>query len=418
MLRAKKMTKRFVFFPTFLISILLNLPCKATTILKVKGKQALVESEDLKFEAGSYFDVYNLKGKAVGLLEIKKAGRQKAIGIIKIGRGASGYSLEPRSRKSAMAIERKYLETKEKRMRLVQEKRRAEHIRKQKIARAKRNEALRKQRQEAYRRRMALLKSREKRTRRGIANYNKSYDDLTEDDTSTGYDDAGNEDSYSDREYYGDSMDYEALANTRKTRQRGRYQHRKKPRKQFSSLYDSYGGIQLGDMNVGMGITPEIKLDIFRLKLTNVDLVGPGYGLSGFIDIGVLNFLKIHLSLGYSWFNAISKKSCGGRSVCGVQIHHLLAGSGTKFVIKSSNIADIWLGLNGKLLYPFSYINKANLGKNSFNLHGTMGFMLGSDLKFGSFSLFPSIYIDVFIPPGKTTFITSSGLKLGFGFNL
>ena len=76
---------------------------QAAMILKTKNKQALIHLEGLKTKRGSYFEAVDLYGNKKGLLQIKKVGKKKAIGILSLGRIGKRWSLEPVSKKRAVA---------------------------------------------------------------------------------------------------------------------------------------------------------------------------------------------------------------------------------------------------------------------------------------------------------------------------
>ena len=64
-------------------------------ILKVKGRKALVDLEGVKAERGDKFDALNLYGKPLGVLEIKKVKRGKAIAVLLKGKMGVSWILEP-----------------------------------------------------------------------------------------------------------------------------------------------------------------------------------------------------------------------------------------------------------------------------------------------------------------------------------
>ena len=64
-------------------------------ILKVKGRKALIDLEGASAELGDRFNALNLYGKPLGLLEIKKVKRGKAIAVLRKGKMKVNWILEP-----------------------------------------------------------------------------------------------------------------------------------------------------------------------------------------------------------------------------------------------------------------------------------------------------------------------------------
>ncbi len=64
-------------------------------ILKVKGRKALVDLEGVQSEKGDKFDALNLYGKPLGVLQIKKVKKGKAIAVLIKGKMGVNWILEP-----------------------------------------------------------------------------------------------------------------------------------------------------------------------------------------------------------------------------------------------------------------------------------------------------------------------------------
>lgn len=64
-------------------------------ILKVKGRKALVDLEGVQAEKGDKFDALNLYGKPLGVLQIKKVKKGKAIAVLIKGKMGVNWILEP-----------------------------------------------------------------------------------------------------------------------------------------------------------------------------------------------------------------------------------------------------------------------------------------------------------------------------------
>ena len=73
-------------------------------ILKVKGRKALVDLEGVKVERGDKFDALNLYGKPLGVLEIKKVKRGKAIAVLLKGKMGVSWILEPAAESAGAAF--------------------------------------------------------------------------------------------------------------------------------------------------------------------------------------------------------------------------------------------------------------------------------------------------------------------------
>ena len=79
-------------------------PAHSAVILKVKGRKALVDLEGVAVEKGDKFDALNLYGKPLGVLEIKKIKRGKAIAVLLKGKMGVSWILEPSAQESASAF--------------------------------------------------------------------------------------------------------------------------------------------------------------------------------------------------------------------------------------------------------------------------------------------------------------------------
>lgn len=67
----------------------------SAVILKVKGRKALVDLEGVQAEKGDKFDALNLYGKPLGVMEIKKVKKGKAIAVLLKGKMGVNWILEP-----------------------------------------------------------------------------------------------------------------------------------------------------------------------------------------------------------------------------------------------------------------------------------------------------------------------------------
>lgn len=67
----------------------------SAVIIKIKGNKALVDLEGVQAEKGDKFDALNLYGKPLGVLEIKKVKKGKAIAVLLKGKMGTNWILEP-----------------------------------------------------------------------------------------------------------------------------------------------------------------------------------------------------------------------------------------------------------------------------------------------------------------------------------
>ena len=86
----KKLLTFVVFFILFSFS-----EAHSAVIIKIKGRKALVDLEGVQAEKGDKFDALNLYGKPLGVLEIKKVKKGKAIAVLLKGKMGMNWILEP-----------------------------------------------------------------------------------------------------------------------------------------------------------------------------------------------------------------------------------------------------------------------------------------------------------------------------------
>ena len=70
-------------------------PASSAVILKIKGRKALVDLEGVQADKGDTFSAISVRGKALGLLQIKKIKRGKAIAVLLKGKMGPNWLLEP-----------------------------------------------------------------------------------------------------------------------------------------------------------------------------------------------------------------------------------------------------------------------------------------------------------------------------------
>ena len=79
-------------------------PAHSAVIGKIKNKQALIHLEGVQPQVGSYYKVTDLYGKSRGLMKIKRVGKKKGIGVLKIGRMETNWAIEPMPRRVAFQL--------------------------------------------------------------------------------------------------------------------------------------------------------------------------------------------------------------------------------------------------------------------------------------------------------------------------
>ena len=94
MTRKKSLLDFIIFFVFALCCSVLPFPSYSAVIVKIKGRKAMVDLDGVQAEPGDRFDALNLYGKALGLLEIKKVKRGKAIAVLLKGKMGVNWLLE------------------------------------------------------------------------------------------------------------------------------------------------------------------------------------------------------------------------------------------------------------------------------------------------------------------------------------
>ncbi len=343
----------------FTLSLLfLPFSVESAVVLKINNNQALIHLEGLRTKRGAYFEALDLYGNSKGLVQIKRVGDKKAIGTLKLGRIGLKWSLEPKSKRWAISKLRKY------KMALLQ---------KQKLKRKRFIQQQRKKR---------LLAQKRRNAQREIAS--NDQEEFLIDDNQFSFNNSDNYDSYND------SNDF----------------YNKESSKHPYSGNFTIGVQPIGSFNF-MKISPSKKNSIF--------IKGFGYGGRFFVEASVNDFLSIGGHAGYQRYSAKSEDKCG-KSTCSLDIDYVIAGLTLKGHLLNKKSIKLSLGIDGSLLYPLGYLNKANLSKESFDFHGTLGLILGVDLSFGNFVIPISVTPSLVVPPTATTLVGTTSVNLGFGY--
>ena len=371
------------FFTFFLLAASLSAPlAESAVIVQTKGKKALISLKGKKTRKGAYFQVINMYGDPKGLVQITRTGRSKAIGVLKLGKIKKSWHLEPRSKRWAKKAQR--------------------------TAWLKKRKGYRK---------MLAAKRKKQRLNRRLANieqqmeYSADIDDnsfeednnyLPEDDSSsyTG----NNRESNQKNERPSEENKWEKLP----------YKHNNNDRSSRNLL--STAKFTLGIMGAG-------GLNTMTLKPTrnNTQLSGFGWEALGFAEMDFQNGFAFSGLLGYKNFRIANQKSleCGSRNPCLLKIQYVKIGGDLKYIFSRNKSFDLWGGISGSFLWPIAEpINNAGLTKNSFGLHGTLGPVLGVNLKTQNLIIPISFRASFFNPPTDTTFAWALFLRAGIGLQL
>ncbi len=373
--------KLFIF--TSLLLFIIS-PAQGAVIIKIHNNQALIHLEGLKTKKGSYFEALDIYGNSKGLVQIKQVGNEKAIGVLKLGKIGLKWSLEPKSRRWATSKFRKYKtvliqKQKLKRKQLAQQKRRKDQ---RQIASYNREEEYLMDDREQF------SQQKRRKAQRQMAPYNREEEYLMDD----------RELSFSDSDNYNSNIDSYNSESKKDTLLMG----------PSNSANITVGLQPLGTFNF-MKISPKKSKD-------NILMKGLGYGGRFFIETSMNKSLSFSGYMGYQRFASESENECGKSKRCSLKVDYVSAGLSLKFSPINKKSLKLFAGLNGSILYPLGYINKANISKESFGLHGTLGPILGANLLFGNFTIPININVDVIIPPTVTAMTVIANFSLGVGY--
>ncbi len=379
----------FIFVSTLFVA-----NSEAVIVLKVKNKQALIHLEGVNTKRGAYFEAIDLYGKKKGILQIKRVGQKKAIGVLKWGKIAKRWSLEPISKNKALAV--KKMAKRKVKLALIQKKKIKRKLAKQKILLKKRMAAKRKK----------------QRRRRSIASNNQEEYIL-------------NDMPKEFQEFPSDSSDYqsqEVLADDSGYEEEGFRSSDQNQDKNFD-FQEVYDAEPKGPKQLSAGIAPRMEFGLMQVNPNHNPgymATGLGYGLSVFADFALNNLIRTEGSLGFKRFAVhADENKCGERRGCSVEINYITAGLSLKMNIMDFNDHKLWGALEGVLMYPMRPpVSNQILENESFDPpHGTLGLALGTDITMGNF-IFPISFRSGFhIPPSKGAVVGNAGLQLGVAYN-
>ena len=373
--------------PIILFFAFFAAPSQGAVVLKVKNSQALVHLEGMRAGKGSYFEVLDIYGERRGIVNVKRAGKKKAIVALKWGRIKKGWSLEPTSKKQALNQIKQDGEGKKSRQALLKKKRlkkkrRLARLEKQKLKRRARRKRMRK-------RRLARKRAAAHRRLASVEPYEDAYTEpeeylINDNQLSGGGNPADNVPAPEDS----------LLPSSEEMREGG-------------------GGISFP---FTVGVQPEGGFDLLKIKprarAPVSSLSGLGYGGKIFFSAHVNDFLSVEPQIGYRKYS-VSSKDCDERGGCFLSLDYVTAGADLKIYLTG----NFWAGARGVLMYPLQYENKTDLKEESFEgLHGTLGGALGYDIAVGNLIAPVSLHASLFMPHSKTVSFYSVGLAFGLGF--
>ena len=381
---------------------------EAVIVLKTKNKQALIHLEGLKTKRGAYFETVDLYGKRRGIVQIKRVARTKAIGVLQYGRMAKRWSLEPTSRKRAVAIQKN---TKRRSVRIAR-------IQKEKIKR-KLGKLAQKNPRRLKNKRLVHKKT---ASRRGIASYEKRQGEYITDDFSK--DSKGEyiindfpKDSNPSQEVLSYDSDYSSarsFSGSPEGTDQARYLN---PQADYADeLIDLKSPKQLS-----LGLAPRIEYNVMKIipprNQPEYLMSGFGYGLFAFADFPLNHFIGAGVSLGGKYFSvSAEEQKCGKKGGCSLSIYYFSAGLSLKLNLIEFYNHKFWLAGEGVLMLPLLPSNNI-LEEESFSpFHGTLGGNLGIDFTLGNFVIPVSIGGAVYLPTTKTTLTGSAGFQLGLAY--
>ena len=394
------MKLRILFF-IFFVVILITPNSQAIVILKVKNKRALIDLEGLRTKKGAYFEAIDAYGKKRGFVQIKRIGKRKALGIVKLGMINKKWSLEPTSKK-------KVLKGIIKRRRQARQDVLIQEENKKQLLLARKRKMERKKRAERIKERKRLAKQK-RAFKRFLASYKEG--------------DEGYIESFPEKDPYQskDVLSYNtppqgniysgASSNT-------------------SNLVNPVGSVQAISeikgvhekskrMEFLLGISPRVEYNIVSANppknKPSYLMQGLGFGVFVHADLSVNSFLRVGGNLGFKKFS-VSAEKCGSRS-CFLKVDYAYSGADLKLNVLQLDSHKFWLGFETALMYPVAISNKSQIEKSSFSLfHGTMGLALGLDLAFGNIVIPFSLKGSLLMPPSTTTLTGNFGLQAGIAY--
>ena len=363
-------------------------------ILKKKNRQALLHLEGLQTRPGAFFEVLDWRGNSRGLMQIKRLSknRKKAIGVLKSGRMAKNWALEPVSHRAA---ERKLKKLRGKQALL--KKRRS--VRRLASARGKRKwEPVRR-----VRRKQRRIPS------RYLSDVNESIQE-----------EANYEQETQNEQYM---IDEQSISPPREDYYNPDF---------LKKASDGEAESSDLDMNLTVGGTVSPSFGFMKLQYRDIDLLPTGMGFDGqvFVEGNMNDSIRWNVHSGYRTFSVSIQDSLCDRGECLLNMNYLIGGVGLKFNLVDKKSFSLWGGFWSDMMFLLGYDNEiaishrnegdVTLKRDSFGmLHGIFGLSLGADIQAGKKLTIPlSLEGYLFMPPTATVTAGSISLRLGLGWKL
>ena len=397
----------------YLYFILFIFPLSAFSlvILKTKDTKALIHLQGVRTKQGSYFRIYDLEGNKKGLMKIDKVSQSKAIGTLKKGSMNRKWSLRFVSKKMAYLEMQKAADKREKMALIHREKLKRKIALKREIEKQlllERAVKRRLARQKSLERERKLLE-RKRAAQRKLASF-QLEDDILEDlkplnDSSDFNSQSTRQDSYEQPFLNEDKQSQDILS------------YEEDPN--LSSYQDKpveYSSRQ--SMSFALGLSPVVQYNFMKIMPRN----GPGYKMQGIggelalqAFVSLNDFIDIGGLLGGRYFYASApSQECAQDVGCELRVYYLAGALNIKANFLKLKQHKLWTKLEGSLLMPLAYSNKASLTQESFSpIHGTLGGGLGLDLKFGNLVVPISLSAGFYVPPTETIIAGTAGLRTG-----
>ena len=367
----------------------------AAIVLKTKNKQALIHLEGLKTRKGAYFEAVNLYGKKQGIIQIKRVGNKKAIGVLKWGKMAKRWSLEPTSKKRVLALQKRV-------------KRRA------KIARIQKEKIKRKfhSRGKSLKKKKRRLAARKKQKRRFIASYQEPEESVSEQSVTDNSDYQNTQKDY-------DYQSQEVLSSQSSDPESDfvdadQIHEHSDLQETYSKDSDSYKGFLLG-------FAPRFEYNFVKISsrgLPGYTMTGPGWGFFALADFSITDLIRAGGNFGFKRFNASANEDRCGQRDCYLAINYLSLGLNIKLNVMDFDDHRLWLALEWNGMMPVGVDSSAWFDDRSFEFpyHGSLGTVLGFDFSIGDFVIPVTARLSVYMPPTATTIVFNSGLQAGVAY--
>ena len=366
---------------------------QGAVILKKKNRQALLHLEGLRTEPGAYFEVVDWDGKTRGLVQIKRLSKnkKKAIGVLKTGKMARNWALEPVNRWVAA----RKLKSSEERQALLKRRRSV-----RKLASVRED-----------RRRDPVKRVRRKKRRSVPSRYLAAV----------------NEDIQEEANYEKETQKEQYVIDNYSAPPPQDDYYNPDFLKKTSSDDDSST-----DMDLVIGATFAPAWNFMQLQYRDIGLFPTGMGFDGqaFVEGTLTDSIRWNVHGGYRKLSVSVQDSLCDRDECFLDIDYLLGGAGLKFDLVEKKSFKLWGGLWGDMMFLLGYDNEVSISideednvritKDSFGmLHGALGFSLGADIKIKKNLVVPlALEGHLIIPPTATVTAGAVGLRLGIAWKL